>query len=80
MIANYTKEPLLYDKSSEISEKKIIRDFLESHIENGVKFSIMNIRFLIDMIITRVKNEMRNDEYDRDVIKSEIMSEVEHYE
>ncbi|ANQ25861.1 hypothetical protein BA894_05120 [Vibrio natriegens] len=80
MIANFTKVPGLYDEKAKVSEKMAVRNFLEGHKKKGVKFSVMNMKFLVDMIVARVKNELDNDDYDREIVKSEVISEVALYD
>lgn len=79
MIANYTEEPTLYDKNADIFENERIIDFLESHKEKRVKFSIININFLINAILPKLRNEMFLIEYQNALIEEKIVSQVQQY-
>ncbi|HCH5061468.1 TPA: trypsin-like peptidase domain-containing protein [Vibrio parahaemolyticus] len=79
MIANYTEEPTLYDKDSDIDEMEGVINFLESHKKKRVRFSIININFLIDAIIPRLRNEMYRVKYQKELIEHKVLSQVQQY-
>ncbi|NMP28531.1 trypsin-like peptidase domain-containing protein [Rahnella sp. SAP-1] len=82
VIANYAegKEPELYSENFPFNRKKILRDFLETRKKEGVKFSILNIKFLMKMIIDHIDNRLYGEKYDKDLLKQEIAKVLRLYE
>ncbi|MEZ8606666.1 hypothetical protein AB6D06_05520 [Vibrio sp. 10N.239.311.G01] len=79
MIANFTEEPTLYDKNADIFENEGVINFLESHKEKRVKFSIININFLINAILPKLRNELYRVEYQNALIEEKVISQVQQY-
>lgn len=82
IISNFAegREPELYSNSIPINERAKLRNFLETRKSAGMKFSIINIKFLVQMIIEHIKNELYDDTYNKEVVKGEIIQVVKAYE
>ena len=82
VIANYAegKEPELYSEDLPFKKRKIRRDFLEILKKEGVKFSILNIKFLMEMIIAHIDNSLYGEKYDKDLLKQQISRVLKLYE
>ncbi|ELC9522630.1 trypsin-like peptidase domain-containing protein [Vibrio alginolyticus] len=82
VIANYAEGriPALYDTSASIQERGRLRNFLEPIKKSHMKFSVINIKFLVEMIVSHIENEFYDEEYDKSLIKDEIIEVVKKYE
>lgn len=82
IIANYAEgiEPELYSDKVPFKERKLLRDFLETRKTAGMKFAILNIKFLIEMVLQHVENNLYGEKYDKDIIKGEIIGVLRKYE
>ncbi|EPW5428352.1 hypothetical protein ACWM3R_000471 [Vibrio cholerae] len=82
VISNYAEGriPALYDTSAPIQERGRIRNFLEPIRKSQMKFSVINIKFLVEMIVSHIENEFYDEEYDKSLIKGEIIEVVRKYE
>ncbi|WP_273859903.1 hypothetical protein [Photobacterium sp. GSS17] len=82
VISNYAEGriPELYDTSASVLEKGRLRNFLEPIKKSRMKFSVINIKFLVEMIVSHIENEFYDEEYDKSLIKNEIIEVVKKYE
>ncbi|HAG52389.1 MAG TPA: hypothetical protein DCL21_01220 [Alphaproteobacteria bacterium] len=82
VISNYAegRTPELYDTSASIQERGRLRNFLDPIKKSQMKFSVINIKFLVGMIVSHIEDEFYDEEYDRSLIKDEIIEVVKKYE
>lgn len=82
VIADYSEgsEPELYSRELPLKEKKILKNFLESRKQAGVTFSILNLKFLVEMIIDEIENEYEASELDTALIKAEVIKVIKEYD
>ncbi|PSV20872.1 hypothetical protein C0W44_10095 [Photobacterium leiognathi subsp. mandapamensis] len=73
-------EPELYNDSIPINEKLKLKSFLETRKNAGMKFSIINIKFLVEMIVDRIKNELYGECYEQEKLRQEVIEVVKYYE
>lgn len=74
------REPELYHDSIPINEKMKLKSFLETRKIAGMKFSIINIKFLVKMIVEKVKNELYGECYNQQELQREVIEVVKYYE
>lgn len=82
VIADYSegREPELYSRELPFAEKKVLKNFLESRKQAGVTFSIINLKFLVDMLINEIENEYDSNELDTALIKTEVIKVINKYD
>lgn len=82
VIANFAdgKVPELYNDSIPIYEKAGLKSFLETRKNAAMKFSIINIKFLVQMIVEQIFNELYDEKYDMEELQKEITKVVKFYE
>lgn len=82
VIANYAecREPDLYDNRLPFKKRNIVNNFLKTRKDKKLKFSIINIQFLIEMITQQVENNLYGDKYDEIELKDEITGVFKQYE
>ncbi|HAZ0553671.1 TPA: trypsin-like peptidase domain-containing protein [Enterobacter hormaechei] len=82
VIADYSegREPELYSRELPFAEKKVLKNFLESRKQAGVTFSIINLKFLVDMLINEIENEYDSNELDSALIKTEVIKVINKYD
>ncbi|HIF9276604.1 TPA: hypothetical protein ACX6QU_000259 [Photobacterium damselae] len=82
IISNYAEGriPALYDTSASIQEKYRLRNFLEPIKKSQMKFSVINIKFLVEMIVIHIEDVFYDEEYDKSLVKEEIIGVVKKYE
>jgi hypothetical protein len=74
------REPELYNDSIPINEKVKLKSFLETRKSADMKFSIINIKFLVKMIVEQVKNELYGECYNQQNLQKEVIEVVKYYE
>ncbi|MEZ8513836.1 hypothetical protein AB6D22_23605 [Vibrio splendidus] len=74
------REPELYNDSIPINEKAKLKSFLETRKSAEMKFSIINIKFLVKVIVEQIKNELYGECYDQDKLQQEVIEVVKFYE
>jgi hypothetical protein len=72
--------PELYNKNESIRDRGKTKSFLDIRKSAGLKFAVINIQFLIDMIILHIQNELHGDEYNKDIVKQEVIKVIRSYE
>lgn len=82
VIADYSegREPELYSRELPFAEKKVLKNFLVSRKQAGVTFSIINLKFLVDMLINEIENEYDSNELDTALIKTEVIKVINKYD
>lgn len=82
IISNFSEgnEPELYNIGAPISEKGRIRSFLEARKNAGLKFAVFNIKFLIDMIVQHIEDELYGEQYVKSIVKQEVVEAIRKYE
>jgi len=82
VIANYAegKEPELYSESLPFNKKKILKDFLETRKKEKVKFSIININFLMKSIVDHIDNRLYCEKYDKNIFKQKVAEVLKRFE
>lgn len=82
VISNFSegREPELYNNKIPINERSQLKSFLETRKNAGVKFSIINVKFLVEMIVEYIKNELYDEMYDKEMVKNKIIEAVKAYE
>lgn len=82
VISNFAdgREPELYHDSIPINEKAKLRSFLETRKSADMKFSIINIKFLVKMVVEQIRNELYDECYNQQDLQREVMEVVKYYE
>jgi hypothetical protein len=82
ILANFAEgtEPELYNKKAPFRERGQIKNFLETRKSAGLKFAVINIKYLIENILAHIENDLCDEEYNKDVVKQKVIRLIRTYE